>query len=85
MLATASPLKDVSSHFRFGQNWASYSQLVDRARVDQATRDLQAFLGRSDLSGGRFSTSDPVPESTRWQPSPSAPGTSPRSISTPTP
>ena len=49
-----SSLKDVSTHFQFGENWDSYSRLLDDQRIDQAARDLSRFLGVSDLTGQRF-------------------------------
>src|SRR6188508_954473 len=38
-------LKDLSTHFAFGQNWASYSTIIDEARVAQAERGLVRLLG----------------------------------------
>jgi 2-polyprenyl-6-hydroxyphenyl methylase/3-demethylubiquinone-9 3-methyltransferase len=54
MAARQNSLKDAHTHFRFGQNWASYSKLIDESRVAQAMRDLQKFLGRDDLAGATF-------------------------------
>jgi 2-polyprenyl-6-hydroxyphenyl methylase/3-demethylubiquinone-9 3-methyltransferase len=54
MSARTDFLKQADSHFRFGQNWASYSRLLDESRIAQATRDLQSFLGVADLAGRRF-------------------------------
>ena len=42
-------LKDLSTHFAFGQNWASYSAIIDDARIAQAERGLVRLLGEDDL------------------------------------
>lgn len=45
-------LLDVSSHFRFGENWADYSQLVDDRRIASARASVEALVG--DLRGKSF-------------------------------
>ena len=52
--ATPPALKDLSSHFAFGQNWASYSTIIDEARVAEATRGLVRLLGEGGLAGKSF-------------------------------
>jgi 2-polyprenyl-6-hydroxyphenyl methylase/3-demethylubiquinone-9 3-methyltransferase len=47
-------LKDLSTHFAFGQNWASYSTIIDDARVAQAERGLVRLLGKEVLAGKSF-------------------------------
>src|SRR4030081_3863918 len=47
-------LKDLSTHFAFGQNWASYSTIIDDARVAQAERGLVRLLGEEVLAGKSF-------------------------------
>ena len=55
--ATPPALKDLSTHFAFGQNWASYSTIIDEARVAEAERGLVRLLGEGNLPANRFSTS----------------------------
>ena len=50
----SSELQDVESHFKFGENWASYSQLLDQGRIEQAEADLRRIIGRDRLDGVRF-------------------------------
>lgn len=45
-------LLDVSSHFRFGENWAGYSRLVDEKRISAARENVAALAG--DLRGKSF-------------------------------
>ena len=47
-------LKDLSTHFAFGRNWASYSTIIDDARVAQAEDGLAQLLGREGLAGKTF-------------------------------
>jgi SAM-dependent methyltransferase len=47
-------LKELSTHFAFGQNWASYSAIIDDARVAQAERGLVRLLGEDGLAGKSF-------------------------------
>ena len=47
-------LKDVSAHFAFGQNWASYSTIIDDARVAEAERGLVRLLTAEGLAGKSF-------------------------------
>src|SRR5258707_1198701 len=47
-------LKDLSTHFAFGQNWASYSTIIDDARVAQAEQGLVRLLGKEVLAGKSF-------------------------------
>src|SRR5438128_88931 len=44
-------LKDVSTHFAFGQNWASYAGIIDEARIGEAGRGLVRLLGEGGLAG----------------------------------
>jgi len=48
-----SDLTAVESHFKFGENWRSYSRLIDEPRLVQATEDLRRLVG-GDLAGKRF-------------------------------
>jgi 2-polyprenyl-6-hydroxyphenyl methylase/3-demethylubiquinone-9 3-methyltransferase len=45
-------LQDVSTHFRFGENWADYSQLVDERRIAAACESVRSLAG--DLRGKSF-------------------------------
>src|SRR5258705_13309580 len=47
-------LKDLSPHFAFGQNWASYSAIIDDARIAEAERGLVRLLGEDGLAGKSF-------------------------------
>ncbi len=47
-------LKEVQSHFRFGENWSAFAREIDAGRIGQAERDLARLLGRETLSGLRF-------------------------------
>jgi len=47
-----SDLTAVESHFKFGENWRSYSRLIDEPRLVQATEDLRRLVG-GDLAGKR--------------------------------
>jgi SAM-dependent methyltransferase len=43
------PLTDRSTHFDFGKNWASYAELLDQGRIDEAIRGLERLCaGRID-------------------------------------
>lgn len=45
-------LLDVSTHFRFGENWADYSKLVDDRRIATAQASVEALVG--DTTGKSF-------------------------------
>ena len=51
-------LKDASSHFAFGENWASYAALIDDAAIAESKKGLtklippEAFHGRSFMDIG---------------------------------
>lgn len=45
-------LTDRASHFEFGQNWASYSKLIDESRLAMAYENVRALAG--DLRGKTF-------------------------------
>ena len=45
-------LLDVSTHFRFGENWAGYATLVDDQRLAVARDSVKELVG--DLSGKSF-------------------------------
>nr|NUR37919.1 methyltransferase domain-containing protein [Sphingomonas sp.] len=45
-------LLDVSTHFKFGENWADYSELVDDRRIASARESVESLVG--DLKGKSF-------------------------------
>ena len=45
-------LLEASSHFKFGENWAQYSELVGDDRITAAVDSVEALVG--DLSGKSF-------------------------------
>lgn len=45
-------LLDLSTHFRFGENWAGYSELVDDRRIASARESVSALVG--DVRGKTF-------------------------------
>ena len=47
-------LKDVSAHFAFGRNWASYADLIDDRRIEEAKDALVRLLGRDTLINKTF-------------------------------
>jgi 2-polyprenyl-6-hydroxyphenyl methylase/3-demethylubiquinone-9 3-methyltransferase len=50
----AGALKDLSSHFAFGENWASYAATIDEARIAEAEKALVHLLGQDGLVGKSF-------------------------------
>ena len=50
----APSLKNVSTHFAFGRNWASYADLIDERRIEEAEDGLVRLLGRETLLGKTF-------------------------------
>ncbi len=47
-------LKAVESHFRFGENWSSYSDLIDEDRIRSSVEGLQKLLGDHGVLEKRF-------------------------------
>ncbi|WP_274629292.1 class I SAM-dependent methyltransferase [Arvimicrobium flavum] len=47
-------LKDVSTHFAFGENWKRYSALIDENRIRDAANELKRLLGVDALQGRSF-------------------------------
>ena len=48
------PLTDQSSHFAFGDNWASYARIVDAERIHNAEAGLLRLVGSEGLRNRRF-------------------------------
>jgi 2-polyprenyl-3-methyl-5-hydroxy-6-metoxy-1,4-benzoquinol methylase len=54
-MASATPsLKNLSTHFAFGENWASYADLIDDQRIAEAKVGLVRLLGKETLIGKTF-------------------------------
>lgn len=51
---TKPDLKDVSTHFSFGRNWASYLSVVGDEHKTQAAAGLSQLLTPEEISGKRF-------------------------------
>lgn len=47
-------MKDLASHFEFGQNWSGYAELIDAARIEQARAGLERLAGPGGLAGKTF-------------------------------
>jgi 2-polyprenyl-3-methyl-5-hydroxy-6-metoxy-1,4-benzoquinol methylase len=45
-------LTDAETHFRFGENWASYAEMIDDTRVEDAVKSVRELVG--DLDGRSF-------------------------------
>ncbi len=43
-----------TGHFRFGENWLSFSSLIDEPRIAEAARGLQKLIPAEDLEEKRF-------------------------------
>ncbi|MGD9787007.1 MAG: class I SAM-dependent methyltransferase [Sulfuricellaceae bacterium] len=47
-------LKNLESHFSFGENWSSFSQLANEERLASAVQDLVKLFGEQGVAGKRF-------------------------------
>jgi SAM-dependent methyltransferase len=47
-------LKEVSSHFEFGENWQSFASEVTRENIAEATRGLSRLFPAGELNGASF-------------------------------
>jgi 2-polyprenyl-6-hydroxyphenyl methylase/3-demethylubiquinone-9 3-methyltransferase len=45
---------DPATHFGFGDNWQTYSQLITEPKIEQAVTDMKRLLGSDDLSQQSF-------------------------------
>jgi SAM-dependent methyltransferase len=50
----AADLKDVSTHFSFGENWRDYAQHIDAAAISEAEKGLLKLISPDQLHGSRF-------------------------------
>ena len=50
----AASLRDLGSHFAFGQNWASYAELINEERLAEADRGLLRLVEADGLRGRSF-------------------------------
>ncbi|WP_051574794.1 bifunctional 2-polyprenyl-6-hydroxyphenol methylase/3-demethylubiquinol 3-O-methyltransferase UbiG [Mycobacterium sp. URHB0044] len=51
---SSSSLRDLGSHFAFGENWAKYAELIDEERLAEADRGLVRLLGADCVRGRTF-------------------------------
>ncbi len=49
-----SDLKDVSSHFKFGENWKSYADLIGEEQIAEAAKGLKKLIPEGELQGKHF-------------------------------
>lgn len=49
-----SNLKAIESHFKFGENWSSYSDLINEDRIRSSVEGLQKLLGDNGVLEKRF-------------------------------
>ena len=47
-------LKDLSTHFEFGENWRSYADLIDEHAIEQAQEALLKLISRETWSSSRI-------------------------------
>lgn len=47
-------LKRVETHFEFGKNWSSYSELIGQPQIDEAKKGLLKLLAADELRGKSF-------------------------------
>ena len=47
-------LTELSSHFSFGENWASYAELIDEPAIVEAERGLVRLVGADGIRGRTF-------------------------------
>lgn len=50
----ANDLTNLSTHFAFGENWASYARMIEETNLHEAEGALVALLGPGTLAGKRF-------------------------------
>ena len=54
ILVPKDDLKDASSHFAFGENWASYAALINDAAIAESKRGLLKLIPHEQLQGRSF-------------------------------
>ena len=47
-------LKEATTHFAFGQNWASYAKLIKEPQIEEAERGLQKLIPAAELKDRSF-------------------------------
>ncbi|MFW0871383.1 MAG: class I SAM-dependent methyltransferase [Patescibacteria group bacterium] len=47
-------LKEVDSHFAFGENWSEYAQKIDATRIEEAEKGLLRLLEAEEIQGKTF-------------------------------
>src|SRR5262245_34405282 len=53
-MARSADLKDARTHFAFGENWASYAELIGDAEIASAEQGLVRLLGLDGIRGRSF-------------------------------
>jgi ribosomal protein L11 methylase PrmA len=47
-------LKNVETHFAFGENWASYAEQIEEGRIEEAKKGLLKLIPATDFKGKSF-------------------------------
>ena len=47
-------LKEIDTHFEFGQNWSEYSNLIDQERINNAEKSLGTLIDSKFIKGKSF-------------------------------
>ena len=47
-------LRDLRTHFKFGENWKGFSRLIDEEALNKARRGLSRMLTEEQIQGARF-------------------------------
>lgn len=47
-------LKEIDTHFEFGQNWSEYSSLISEERINNAEKSLETLIGSKFIKGNSF-------------------------------
>jgi 2-polyprenyl-6-hydroxyphenyl methylase/3-demethylubiquinone-9 3-methyltransferase len=47
-------LKEVSAHFKFGENWKDYADLIDETKIKDAEEGLLKLIPRENIEGANF-------------------------------
>jgi 2-polyprenyl-6-hydroxyphenyl methylase/3-demethylubiquinone-9 3-methyltransferase len=53
-MSTRSALKDLNTHFKFGENWSNFSQTIDNERIEHAKQAFLNIFGVDGLKGKTF-------------------------------
>lgn len=47
-------LRDLGSHFPFGENWSDFSETIDKEKIEEARSSIARLLGSHSLTGRTF-------------------------------